>query len=54
MWPGRFLSRWSERLGYAWTHLFPSAAYMRQRYDIPHPLLLPLYYPYRWFRGLRS
>jgi hypothetical protein len=48
------MSRWSERFGYAWTHLFPSAAYMRQRYGISHPLLLPFYYPYRWFRGLRG
>jgi hypothetical protein len=43
---------WGARLGYAWTHLVPSAAYMRNRYRIRHPWLLPLYYPYRWLRGL--
>jgi hypothetical protein len=46
------MDRWGERLGYTLTHLFPSAAYMRERYRIRHPLLLPFYYPYRWFRGL--
>lgn len=45
---------WRARFGYAWTHLFPSAEYMRQRYGIRHPLLMPLYYPYRWLRGLRG
>ena len=42
---------WRQRLRFARMHLLPSAAYMRQRYDIRHPLLLPLYYPYRWLRG---
>jgi Uncharacterised nucleotidyltransferase len=45
---------WRQRLRFGRTHLFPSAAYMRQRYRIAHPLLLPLYYPYRWLRGLRG
>lgn len=45
---------WGQRLRFARTHLFPSAAYMRQRYRILHPLLLPFYYPYRWLRGLRG
>jgi hypothetical protein len=45
---------WRQRLRFARTSLFPSAAYMRQRYRIPHPLLVPLYYPYRWLRGLRG
>ena len=44
----------AARLGYAWMHLFPSAAYMRARYHVRHPVLLPLYYPYRWLRGLRG
>lgn len=43
---------WRARLGYAWTHLFPSAEYMRARYGIRYSLLLPLYYPYRWLRGI--
>jgi hypothetical protein len=45
---------WRQRLRYARTNLFPSAAYMRARYEIRHPLLVPLYYPYRWWRGLRG
>jgi Uncharacterised nucleotidyltransferase len=48
------MSGWRRRLRFARTHLFPSASYMRQRYRIRHPLLLPLYYPYRWLRGLRG
>lgn len=27
---------------------------MRHRYHVPHPLLVPLFYPYRWTLGLRS
>jgi hypothetical protein len=45
-------SGWRQRLRYARTNLFPSAAYMRERYSISHPLLVPLYYPYRWLRGV--
>ncbi|MFB0535256.1 MAG: nucleotidyltransferase family protein [Anaerolineae bacterium] len=45
---------WGPRLRSAWCVLFPSAGYMQDRYRIPHPLLVPLYYPYRWLRGLRS
>jgi hypothetical protein len=25
---------------------------MRRRYAIAHPLRVPLYYPYRWLRGV--
>jgi len=45
---------WQQRLRYAWINLFPSPAYMRHRYHIPRPFLVPLYYPYRWLLGLRS
>lgn len=45
---------WKQKLHFAWNNLFPSPAYMRHRYHIPHPTLLPLYYPYRWLLGLRS
>lgn len=43
---------WRPRLRYGLVSLFPSAAYMRQRYAIRHDALLPLYYPYRWWIGL--
>jgi hypothetical protein len=61
--PGVALEAWSvlvnlpgprARLHYLADKLFPSPAYMRHRYAIPRPYLLPLYYPYRWLRGLRS
>lgn len=45
---------WRSRLRYGVHNLFPSAAYMRQRYNITRPLLLPFYYPYRWWLGLAS
>ncbi len=41
-----------KRLYFAWINLLPSPAYMRHRYGIRHPLLLPLYYPYRWLTNL--
>mgnify|MGYP001036753676 FL=1 len=44
---------WRARLGFLWHDLlFPSPGFMRRRYAIRHPLLLPLYYPYRWIRGV--
>lgn len=46
------LPGWREKMRYALTSAFPSPAYMRQRYHISHPLLLPFYYPYRWITGL--
>jgi hypothetical protein len=45
---------WADRVHFAWGNLLPSASYMRQRYQLPHRLLVPLYYPYRWFLGVRS
>ena len=42
------------RLAFTLVNLFPTSAYMRQRYHIRHPILLPFYYPYRWFVGLRG
>jgi hypothetical protein len=45
------MSDWRQRLRFARMNLFPSPTYMRQRYAIAHPLLIPLYYPYRWLRG---
>ena len=43
---------WRRRLRFAWDNLCPSPAYMRRRYQLAHPLWLPLAYPYRWWRGL--
>jgi hypothetical protein len=48
------LSGWRTRAGYALGNLFPSVAYMRWRYKIRAPLLVPFLYPYRWLLGLRS
>ena len=45
------MSDWRQRLRFARTNVVPSPAYMRRRYAIAHPLLIPFYYPYRWLRG---
>jgi hypothetical protein len=50
----RSIPSWRMRLLFAWDNLFPSPAYMQDRYRIPHPILLPFYYLYRWMIGLRS
>jgi hypothetical protein len=33
------------------TLIFPSPNFVRNRYQIEHPMLVPLYYPYRWLDG---
>jgi len=48
------IPNWGGRLRYAWRHMFPSASYMRQRYEVRRNVLLPLYYFYRWYVGARE
>ncbi len=49
----RSLPTWQLRLQYIFKNLlFPSTGYMRQRYNIRYPLLLPFYYPHRWWNGV--
>ena len=43
---------WGLRLRFVWCNLFPPVGYMQHCYRIPHWLLVPLYYPYRWFLAL--
>lgn len=45
---------WRLRLRYGMAQLFPSPAYMHDRYRPSHPGLLPLTYPYRWLLGLKE
>jgi Uncharacterised nucleotidyltransferase len=47
------MGNWRERLAFARTRLFPSAAYMRSRYGVSHPVAVALSYPYRWVIGVR-
>jgi hypothetical protein len=42
------------KLRFIYEKLFPSIDYMRIRYKVQHPGLLPFYYPYRWYQGLKS
>jgi len=47
------LPHWGSKIRFLWRDLlFPSLAFMRCRYNVPHPLLVPFYYPYRWLKGL--
>ena len=45
--------RWYDRLKIMATKLFPPPAYMRQRYHIHSPWLIPFYYPWRWLKMVR-
>jgi hypothetical protein len=47
------LRNWLERLGYLIDNCFPAPAFLKRRYRILHPFLIPLAYPFRWMRGLR-
>lgn len=47
------MADWLHKLHLAWSTLFPTRVYMQHRYCIFHPALIPLYYPYRWLRGLK-
>ena len=43
----------ASRIRFIWRALlFPSRNFMRNRYQIKHPVLTPFYYPYRWIEGL--
>ncbi len=42
------------RIRFFLNNLFPGPTYMTSRYHIPNSLLLPIYYPYRWYLGFRS
>ena len=46
------MSSWRRRSSYLLANLFPSPAYMQDRYDLHSRGLLPLAYPYRWALGL--
>ncbi len=48
------LSTWRERVRFCWRGLFPASSYMTDRYQIRHRRLLPLYYLYRWGKGVRT
>ena len=48
------LAGWRKRFRFAWDHIFPSVAYMRERYHIRYPVTVVFYYPYRWYLGFRS
>ncbi|MDX2096233.1 MAG: nucleotidyltransferase family protein [Leptolyngbyaceae cyanobacterium bins.59] len=48
------MGTWEKRARFLWNTVFPSRNYMQQRYQIAHPILIPLYYPYRLFRGLEK
>ena len=48
------LPGWRNKFHFAFSNLFPSPKYMQNRYQIKHSIYLPIYYPYRWIRGILS
>lgn len=46
------LPGWKPKARFLASNLFPSAAYMDERYAITHPWQRPFYYPYRWYLGI--
>jgi hypothetical protein len=46
------LPGYGPRLRFAWRNLFPPPLYLREVYGVPHRLLVPLAYPYRWLTTL--
>ena len=45
---------WTARLRYVGMTLFPRPSYMRERYQVRHPLLTPFSYVQRLYVGLAS
>jgi hypothetical protein len=45
---------WRARARFLAGNLFPSAAYMDERYSITQSWQRPFYYPYRWYLGLAN
>ena len=50
----RALTGWKERSKLVREHLLPPAKYMRERYGVRTPALLPFYYAWRIVRGARE
>ena len=48
------LPDWRSRAEFALPNLFPTPAYMRERYDLPQSFPILLSYPYRWAIGLQE
>lgn len=49
-----YLDSFTDRLKYVWEILFPTKAFMVAKFNIKHPALLPFYYPYRYYMGLKG
>ena len=50
----RSMPDFKTRTRFIMSNLFPSPTYMKTRYQITNSLLMPFYYPYRWYLGIRS
>lgn len=48
------LPDWKSKLDFALHNLFPSPNYMKVRYQFNASLLLPYFYAYRWYLGIKS
>lgn len=48
----RSISGIAGRFRFLWRNLFPPPGYVRYCYGVRHAALVPLYYPYRWLKGM--
>jgi hypothetical protein len=49
-----YLDSFGDKARYVWEILFPTKAFMVAKFNIKRPFLLPFYYPYRYYLGLKG
>jgi hypothetical protein len=49
-----YLNSFSDKVRYVWEILFPTKQFMIDKFNIKHPALLPFYYPFRYYMGLKG
>lgn len=49
-----YLDSFRDKMRYIIEIMFPTKAFMMAKFRIKHPALLPLYYPYRYYMGLKG
>lgn len=49
-----YLGSFRDKMKYLWKILFPTKVFMVTKFNIKHPALLPFYYPYRYYLGLKG
>ena len=50
----KLMTKPSDRIRYVWEVIFPPRSFMIPKYHIKHRAHVWLYYPYRWWKGVRG